>query len=185
MGLFDWLFGKRRPAPPNPWAAGNPNPPADDSPFVVMDMGNGVTTVMDRMAYEYMYGNATKPDPTQRALDAMLARVARIKVWAGGMMRDDPTTQELLAEETAAGAVEEFRRAFRICEDPATFNHCMCLGQPTIELFDSAGERVGTLGMQHGRAVRWYHWKHDAQLIDGERVGGWLRARGVTPEQLR
>jgi hypothetical protein len=145
----------------------------------------GMTVVMDRMAYEYMHGESQKPDPSQQALNALLARVSRIKVWAGGMLRDNPTTQELLIEEAEPGAVEAFRRALRISEDPATFGHCMCLGQPTIELLDEAGERVGTLGMQHGRAVRWYYWKHDAQLLDGRALGRWLTERGVPKECLR
>jgi hypothetical protein len=156
----------------------------DGSPFIVVDTGNGMTTIMDRMAYEYMYGEGQKPDPSQRALDEMLAKVVRIKVWAGGMMRDNPTTQELLAEEIDPQAVEAFRRAFRISEDPATFGHCMCLGQPTIELLDASGSRVGTLGMQHGRAVRWDYWKHDAQLLDGQLIGAWLAEHGVAAERI-
>jgi hypothetical protein len=157
----------------------------DGSPFVTVDNGTGAVMVMDRMAYEYMYGDVQKPDPTQQALDAMLAKVARITVWAGGMMRDNPTTQELLAEESGPEAVAAFRRAFRISEDPATFGHCMCLGQPTIELLDAAGARVGTLGMQHGHAVRWDHWKHDARLLDGQAVTAWLAEHGVAAECMR
>jgi len=156
----------------------------DGSPFVVVDNG-GMTMVMDRMAYEYTYGERTKPDPTQHTLDAMLAKAARVKVWAGGMMGDNPTTQELLAEESDPAAVAALRRAFRVSEDPQTFSHCMCLGQPTIELLDEAGVRVGTLGMQHGRAVRWAEWHHDAGLLDCQAVAAWLAGRSVPAECLR
>jgi hypothetical protein len=151
----------------------------------MVDNGNGAVMMMDRMAYEYMYGESKKPDPSQQALDGMLAKVVRIKVWAGGMMRDNPTTQELLVEESDPEAVEAFRRAFRISEDPSTFGHCMCLGQPTIELLDKEGQRAGTLGMQHGHAVRWDYWKHDAQLLDGQAVVGWLAERGIAAECMR
>ncbi len=182
--MLDWLLGQRgrKPARPKPRVISGLE---DGSPFVVVDTGNGMTTVMDRMAYEYMYGDANKPDPSQRALDEMLAQVVRIKVWAGGMMRDNPTTQELLIEEADPAAVAAFRSAVRISEDPRTFNHCMCLGQPTIELFDSSGARVGTLGMQHGHAVRWDVWQHDAQLLDGRAVTTWLAERGVSQDHVR
>jgi hypothetical protein len=171
MGLFNWLFGK--PAQPQPASPRGPNVIGgleDGSPFVVIQNENGVTMMMDRMAYEYMYGESKKPDPSQKALDGLLAKAARVKVWAGGMMRDKPTSDDLLADVTEPALLESFRRAFRISEDSETFGHCMCLGQPTLELFDEAGQAVGTLGMQHGQAVRWDFWKHDAPLRDGRPI---------------
>jgi len=211
MGLFDWLFGKRartqdeRPDRPKvvrePFElpsdaeleaqTARPRRPKvirgldDGSPFVVIENENGAVIMMDRMAYEYMYGQSNKPDPSQSALDGLLARVARVKVWAGGMMRDNPTSDVLLADVTRPALLESFRRAFRISEDPNTFGHCMCLGQPTMELFDEARQRVGTLGMQHGHAVRWDFWKHDARLLDGNAIHVWLTEQGVASEHQR
>jgi hypothetical protein len=206
MGLFDWLFGKRSVSQNKPEEVrdffelpsdvleaqpASPRRPRvirgldDGSPFVFIENGNGVVTVMDRMAYEYMYGESNKPDPSQSALDGLLARVARVKVWAGGMMRDNPTSDVLLADVTRPALLESFRRAFRISEDPTTFGHCMCLGQPTLELFDEAGQRVGTLGMQHGHAVRWDFWKHDARLLDGNAIRIWLTEQSVASEHQR
>jgi len=186
MGLFHRLFGKRS----SPQPAARPKPKVlggleDGSPFVIIDNGNGAVMMMDRMAYDYMYGESKKPNPSQRALDGLLAKVVRVKVWAGGMMRDKPTSEVLLAEVTEPALLKSFRRAFRISDDPSTFNHCMCLGQPTMELFDQAGERAGTLGMQHSHAVRWDFWKHDAQLLDGKVIADWLAERGVASEHLR
>ena len=89
------------------------------------------------------------------------------------------------ADVTEPALLESFRRAFRISEDPNTFGHCMCLGQPTLELFDEAGQRIGTPGMQHGHAVRWDYWKHDAQLLDGSAIRSWLAERGVASEHPR
>jgi hypothetical protein len=157
----------------------------DGSPVVFVENENGAVIAMDRMAYEYMFGESKKPDPSQQALDGLLTQVARVKVWAGGMLRDNPTSEVLLAEVTEPPLLESFRRALRISEDPNTFGHCLCLGQPTIELFDVAGQRVGTLGMQHGDAIRWDFWKHDAQLLDGRAIQGWLAERGVASEHLQ
>lgn len=185
MGWFDRFLGKRPKPPTSPAKPRVVKGLDDGSPFVVVENENGSTMIMDRMAYEYMYGSVKKPDPSQATIDAMLARVSRIRVWAGGMMRDEPTTQELLAEESDPSAVETFRHAFRISEDPASFSHCMCLGQPTIELLGEDGGRVGTLGMQHGRAVRWDDWQHDAQLLDGQAIGRWLAERGVSEGCMR
>ena len=171
MGLLDWLFGKRSQQPASPPKPRVISGLVDGSPFVVLDTGNGMTTIIGPHGLRVHVRRC----PEARPVSARARRDAspggtRARVWAGGMMRDNPTTEELLTEEADPHAVEAFRRAFRISEAPTTFSHCMCLGQPTIELLDAAGKRVGTLGMQHHRTVRWDYWKHDAQLLDGQVV---------------
>ena len=118
MGFFNWLFGKHeQPQPASPRRAKVIRGLDDGSPFVVVENENGAVMMMDRMAYEYMYGESKKPDPSQQALDGLLAQVARVKVWAGGMMRDNPTSDVLLAEETEPAVLESFRLQDRVAAE--------------------------------------------------------------------
>ena len=161
MGFFNWLFGKHeQPQPASPRRPNVIRGLDDGSPFVVVENENGAVMMMDRMAYEYMYGESKKPDPSQQALDGLLAQVARVKVWAGGMMRDKPTSDDLLADVTEPALLESFRRAFRISEDSETFGHCMCFGDPHFELYVGPRNCVGAtrvdrhLDFDHSGALR-------------------------------
>jgi tetratricopeptide (TPR) repeat protein len=184
VGLFDWLFGKRqaaaagtpaRPRPPRPKVLGGLD---NNSPQVVIDAGNGVVTVMDRETFDYLYGESTAPDPTQRQLDEMLRRVTRVRALAGGLFRGRATGSEVLVDTADPAAVAAFRQTLRVVEDPATFSHCACLGGPTLELY--AGEELAaTVGLQHGHSIRWPAWKHDARLRDGKPLNDWLAAHGI------
>jgi tetratricopeptide (TPR) repeat protein len=188
MGLFDWLFGRR------PSAAQGAPPPAgrtppkvvgdlgDDSPWVLLDTG-GTVTVMDREMYDYLYGTSTAPDPAQRDLDELLPAVTRVRVLSVGMYRGKPIGNEVLIDTTEPARLDALRGCFRIVEDPATFNHCACLGGPTLELFRGE-ELAATVSLQHGQAIRWKHWKHDARLEDGSRLNTWLTANGLEPSLL-
>jgi tetratricopeptide (TPR) repeat protein len=182
MGFFDWLFGKQRLIPPRP-----PRPKVlsgldDNSPQVVVEMGNAVM-VMDREQFDYMYGETSAPDPTQQDLDQLLPKVTRVRVLASGMFRGQAMSSEALLDTSDAQALAEFRITLRIVEDPRTFSHCSCLGGPTLELF--SGEAViATIGLQHGQAIRWKQWKHDAKLRNGQALNDWLTRYGVAPAFL-
>src|SRR5262245_59483151 len=121
----------------------------DDSPWVVLISGTGMTTVMDRETYEYMYGESSAPDPAQRDLDELLATVTRVRAIAGGMYRGRAMGLDVVLDTSAPEALDALRRSFQIVEDPATFNHCACLGGPTLELF-AGDELAATIGLQHG-----------------------------------
>jgi tetratricopeptide (TPR) repeat protein len=89
----------------------------------------------------------------------------------------------VLVDVREAGALRELAGCLRIVEDPATFSHCSCLGGPTIELYAGL-EHLATIGLQHGRAIRWKRWHHDAQLEEGGSLTRWLHAQGIAPAQL-
>jgi hypothetical protein len=153
-------------------------------PFVTIVNRAGVGITMDREAFDYMYGESNLPDTAQRDLDEMLARVVRIRVLAGGMMYGQAMEIEVMVDTSDATAVRSFQACLKVVEEPSSFGHCMCLGCPTIELYSSEG-LIGTLGVHHGRAIRWARWKHDAALQNGEGLVSWLAARGVSPELMR
>jgi tetratricopeptide (TPR) repeat protein len=150
--------------------------------MVAFDNG-AVQMVMDRDAFEYTYGDADGPDPAQRDLDALLPKVTRVCVLEGAMLQGRAMGGPVLFDTHDAGAIRDLAGCLRIVEDPRTFDHCSCLGGPTIELY-AGPEHVATIGLQHGRAIRWEQWYHDAQLQDGDRLTRWLRDRGVDPTRL-
>lgn len=183
MGLWDWLWGKGRESESEPPAAVGLGELGDDSPHVMVDRGDGALMIMDRDMYDYMYGNKTGPDPSQRDLDEMLPKVDRVRAIAGGIFRGRAMGFEIVLETSDVEALAALRRALRIVEDPRTFSHCGCLGGPVLELY-SDQDLVAAIGLQHGRAIRWARWKHDAALCDGQALNDWLIRHGVESEFL-
>lgn len=197
MDFLRRLFGRmlRRPSEtptadaPRPGRARPPRPErvqpvgGDDSPLVTFEQ-NGAAILMDRDAFDYLYGDADGPDPAQRDLDALLPRVTRVCVLEGALYRGRAMGGPVLLDVSDPAALRELSECLRISEDPTTFGHCQCLGGPTLELFAGA-DLVATLGLQHGRAVRWQHWYHDAALLDGDRLSRWLVSQGVDAAHLQ
>jgi tetratricopeptide (TPR) repeat protein len=144
---------------------------------------NGMTMIMDWDTFDYTYGDANMPDPAQRDLDAVLPQVTRVCVLDGAMFRGRAMGGRVLLDLDDAGAIQDLADCLQIVEDPNTFGHCACLGGPTMELY-SGPEHLATIGLQHGRAIRWKKWLHDAQLRTGDRLTRWLHDRGVEPRQL-
>jgi len=155
---------------------------AENSPMVAFQQG-GVTVMMDTDAFDYTYGDAEGPDPAQRDLDALLTRATRICVLEGPMFQGRAVGGQILLDLRGANALRDLASCLQIVEDPRTFNHCQCLGGPTMELYAGL-EHIATIGLQHGKAIRWKQWYHDAQLQDGDRLTRWMIDRGVDPAQL-
>lgn len=166
---------------------GRSKPPRPESvrqvgPMVTFVSG-AVQMIMDLDAFEYTYGDADGPDPAQRDLDAVLPKVTRVCVLEGAMLQGRAMGGPVLFETDDAGAIRALAGCLQIDEDPGTFGHCQCLGGPTLELY-AGPEHVATIGLQHGKAIRWNQWYHDAQLKAGDRLTGWLHDQGVDPARL-
>jgi tetratricopeptide (TPR) repeat protein len=138
---------------------------------------------MDREQFEYLYGESQGPDPAQRELDEVLPRVTRVRAIASGMFRGQAMGSEVLLDVTDSQALAALGKALEIIVDPKTFDHCACLGGPTLELYRDQ-ELLATIGLHHGRSIRWKQWKHDARLANGQAVNDWLIGHGVEPELL-
>ena len=203
MGLLDWLF-RREPARREPTIVPPPASPrerakredsdpgsnaqepskrprpvkvqavSENSPIVLVEDGKSAY-VMDRDAYDYAYGDARGPDPAQRDLDATLPKVTRVCVLDGAMLQGHAMGGRVLVDICDSKAIADLAGCLQIVENPATFAHCQCLGGPTIELY-AGPEHVATIGLQHGGAIRWNRWYHDAQLKAGDRLTAWLHA---------
>jgi len=183
MGFFDWLTGRRKKEKSRP----SPRPEVtelfgEDSPFI-SHVANGMFVITDRDTFDYQFGESTLPDPAQRDLEELLPKVTRVRALSGGISRGEALESYVLVDTSEADAIADFRRCFVISEDPGTFGHCSCLGGPTLELF-AGSERVATIGLQHGRAIRWKQWKHDALLRDGQLLTAWLTDNGSNTKLL-
>lgn len=150
---------------------------------MVSFMNGAVMMLMDLDDFEYTYGDADGPDPSQRDLDALLPKVTRVCVLEGAMLQGRAMGGPVLFDTSDARAIQELIGCLQIIEDPSTFAHCSCLGGPTLELY-AGPEHLATIGVQHGRAIRWQAWYHDAQLQVGDRLTRWLHDQGVNPTRL-
>lgn len=118
-----------------------------------------VTAVVDQATADYLASRA--PDPTQQSIDALLKRVTRVRVVPVGNRRQGATEGGALLDTSAPASLAALRDCFAIVKDPEAFGHCMCFGNPHIELY-AGDELAATIGYHHGVAIRWDAWKHDA-----------------------
>lgn len=118
------------------------------------------------------------PDPSQQSLDALLNRVTRIRVVPLDDLGRNSRERRLLLDTSNPESIASFRACIAIVENPESFFHCMCPGDPHIELY--AGTKViGTIGYHHGVAIRWSGWRHDALLREPARLLEWMSGHGV------
>ena len=118
------------------------------------------------------------PDPSQRSLNAMLNRVTRVRMLDGGVSGDRPLGEDVLLDVADSESIEMLRDSLAIVEERSTFGHCMCLGDYALQFY--AGRRnIATIGLHHGRSIRWNAWKYDALLRDGQRLLTWLADQGA------
>jgi hypothetical protein len=131
---------------------------------------------MDRATADYLA--STAPDPTQKSIDSLLRSITRVRIVPFANYLKGATELRTLLDTSDPVSLAAFRGCFAIVEDPETFGHCMCFGDPHLELY--AGDRLAaTLGYHHGFAIRWDAWKHDACLKEPDRLLDWMSAHGV------
>ena len=118
------------------------------------------------------------PNPSQRSLDILIEKVTRLRVIEGGVWQGKAQGDQVLLDVTDPQAVITLRECLKIVEDERTFGHCLCLGDQALELY-GGDKRLATLGLHHGRSIRWDAWRYDALLVDGERLLDWLAERGA------
>lgn len=208
MGLFDWLLGRKKPIPVVKQTEPESQPkqtfvlrndvitsdgtlarPAnvkwlDESGMICIVEQNGLNILLDSDAFEYTYGKREKPGPSQRDLDDLWQRVTRVCVLEGYCHRGRPESSPIMVHTIDPAAIQKLKECLTIVEDPSTFNHCSCLGGPTIELYANQ-ELLACIGIHHGKAIRWKAWHDDAQLVAGDQLTQWLISQDIGPKQLQ
>ena len=117
-------------------------------------------------------------NPSQRSLDVMFHKVTRVRVLDGGVSNGKAIGKDVLLDIADTQSIATLRDCLVIDED-RSIGHCMCLGDPAIEFY-AGWRRTATIGIHHGRSIRWDAWKHDALLLDGRRLLTWLAEQGAT-----
>lgn len=145
--------------------------------FVPMTNNHGeVIGMTDNQTFEYLKSQA--PVPTQQSLDAMLAKVTRVRIIDGGVYKDRALGTQTLFDITDTQSIIGLRNSLAIIEDKNTFSHCTCDGDYAIEFYK--GKRlITTIGLHHGSSIRWDAWKYDALLKDGLQLLNWLADKGL------
>ena len=146
-----------------------------DSPFTVITRPDGSKALVDAPTLSYM--ESTAPDPTQASLEELLAGLGSVRVYREGVAREKLLGDAPIATVDTPAALDEFKEVLRIVDGPA--GHCMCFGDPSLELLDPGGERLALIAVHHGLGIRWRAWKDDAQLADGVRLLEWLARHSV------
>lgn len=146
------------------------------SGFTKIELPGGGRLLVDQTMLEYL--NSTAPDPSQGVLDAVMAEVRRVRVLRGGMASDEPLEKVVLFETAKDTAISMLRETLRIVDGPA--GHCMCYGDPTLELLGASSQRLALIAVHHGQSIRWKSWRHDARLVAGRPLLEWLAGHGAT-----
>ena len=110
------------------------------------------------------------------ALAALVRGVTAVHVIAGGVAKGRALGDRVLARLTGDDAAELLAR-LAVAQPPMSL-HCMCLGDPALELWVGDRRRV-TLGLHHGHSLRVDGWWSDAPLRDGEALLRLLAEHGV------
>lgn len=196
MGLLDWLTSKRhaqgRAAPAGVSRLGERGTgtpprvvkvtelPAD---MLLLTYEGGSGEVMDRDTYDYRFTESKLPDPAQRQLTDLFRQASRVRVMSAGVIGGMAIRAPVLLDTSDPALLDALRQCLVISEDPRSFDHCSCRGGPTLQFF-SADAHLANIALQHGQAIRWNAWRHDAMLQDGNRLTAWLQQSGVFPPLL-
>lgn len=120
----------------------------------------------------------SRTDPDQRSLEALLATVDRVRVVPFSNFVVGRAPQPILVDTSDPRSLTAFRTCFAIVEDPASFGHCMCPGDPFIELY-SRKRLIATIGYHHGVSIRWDAWTWDVLLSEPDRLLDWMSEHGA------
>lgn len=154
--------------------------PLPSGAFTLIEGPGGAKMLVDQVTLEYM--RSTGPDPNQDSLDAVLDQTQSVCVFEGGAVSGEPLEKDkLLFEIDNEGSLAKLRQSLRIMDGSG--GHCMCHGEPTIELLGASRERLAVIASHHGVGIRWNEWHHDAKLVDGRSLLEWFAEHGV-PEPL-
>jgi hypothetical protein len=117
-------------------------------------------------------------DPNQRSIEAMLAGIDRVRVVPFSNYVEGRAPEPILIDTADPRSLASFRTCFAIVEDPSSFGHCMCPGDPHIELY-ARKAMVAKLSYHHGYSIRWDAWSYDAVLSEPDRLLDWMSEHGA------
>ncbi len=117
----------------------------------------------------------TGTTPSQTAMDALLARTIRVRVWSGGDVDEVASDARLLADIVDQAAVDRLRSQLYLHgpdSSPAANRG------PVLELSGDDDERVALVVLDGGRTLRWRGLATAPQRY-GDALNRWLRDHAV------
>lgn len=115
---------------------------------------------------------ADQSPPILPHIDWIIARAVRVVV------REAPTASgKTLFESTDRRDLDDLKTSL-VLEPSHEWFHCMCIGSPTIYLYDHGGE-LAQLTNHHGVSVRYSLWPSDVRISDTEKWLSWFDSRGM------
>jgi hypothetical protein len=107
----------------------------------------------------------------------MWAQTEWVSIIEGGTSAGRAQGTKILATISDPSELSDLARLTSI--EDGDFGHCLCFGEPALELHAEDGAVVAVLGLHHGEALRWDSWSSDAPLLHGPDLLEWLAPRGV------
>jgi len=120
--------------------------------------------------------NNQKPFANHNRLKELFLSVDEVVIKEGGVYNDKAIGQEIGVAFRSAVDISELAERLQI-EEPKEVHYCMCTGCYAIELYSRAKLKA-TIGLHHGKAIRYEGWKGDADLSDGKELLEWLAVKG-------
>ncbi len=139
----------------------------------------------DVAQFAALHPSATILHRWHTALVTATAGANSVRVRTGGTCHRHIEDEAVLFELTGAAEVRALLDRIAI-DEPSSGEHCLCCGDPSIEITDGANRIAVTLGMHHGRRLRWPGgWPGDGELTGAAAtaVCRWLADHGH-PESL-
>lgn len=139
----------------------------------------------DVAQFAALHPSATILHRWRTALVLATAGATSVRVRTGGTCHRNMEDEAVLFELTGAAEVRALLDRIAI-DEPSSGEHCLCCGDPSIEITDGASRIAATLGMHHGRRLRWPGgWPGDGELTGpaATAVCRWLADHGH-PESL-
>lgn len=121
------------------------------------------------------------PNPTNENLRKIFVGIDRILIKVGGVYAEKAISDIVVLEITLPDQVSQFEALMEINEALTGF-YCMCLGSYAIELFAN-GQLQTTIGLHHGKSIRYDKWNGDAALMQNEGLLSFLAQLGLTKPQ--
>lgn len=117
-----------------------------------------------------------KPFANNNRLKELFLSVDKVLIKKGGVYNDKAIGKEVSFAFESQGVISELAGRLQV-EEPKEVQYCMCAGSYAIELY-SREKLKATIGLHHGKAIRYIGWKGDAELSDGRGLLEWLAAKG-------
>lgn len=117
-----------------------------------------------------------KPFANNARLRELFLSVDKVLIKKGGVYNDKAIGQQISFAFKRFDDISEFAECLQV-EEPNEVRYCMCAGSYAIELYIREKLKA-TIGLHHGKAIRYVGWKGDAELSDGKGLLEWLAEKG-------